>query len=59
MDLQELRVEKRYLEKDILDLIKKFQKKTDLKVKKIHLDVYLLGNKNSHPDFVNVILKGL
>ena len=41
-------------------LINTFQKKTDLKIRKVHLDISRVGERTgSQKEFVNVIIKGL
>lgn len=62
LNLKELRHHKKILENTIKDLLSDFQEKTDLKVRKIHLNINLDKSKckeECKKEFVNVILKGL
>ncbi len=61
MDLNQLRQQKQILESRIFALIASFQADTDLKVRKIHLNLYRVGEKKkkNNIEFVNVIIKSL
>ena len=57
MDIHEARKAKKNCEKQIMKLIYAFQIATDLKVRKIHLNVNMEPSNNE--EYINIILKGL